>query len=225
MDEATLRGIAAQLARPSGEDAETVAAAMNEVNNAITARAIGTLAPRAGEAIAEIGPGNGALSVPIVEALGDNGRYLGIELSDDMARAAAATLRATGTARVDIYNGDCLSAPVDAASLDGLMAVNLLYFIDDLSGLFGQIANWLKPDGRAVFRVSSPDTLNAMPFTQYGFRIRPLEEIETALREPGLTNIAAAYHDEGTTRFAEQEFPVDSIVIEARARLATTSQK
>jgi SAM-dependent methyltransferase len=218
MDEATLRGIAARLARPSGEGAEAIATSMNEVNQFITARTIETLAPRAGEVIAEIGPGNGALSIPIVEALGDGGRYLGIELSDDMARGAVATLGPAGPARVDIHNGDCRSAPVDAGSLDGLMAINLLYFIDDLADLFGQIANWLKPDGRAVFGVRSPDSLNAMPFTQYGFRVRPLEEIETTLRQSGFTNITSAYHDEGTAMLGELEIPVDSIVIEARSR-------
>lgn len=216
MDETTLRAIAAQLARPSGDGAETIAAAMNEVNNAMTARAIKTLAPRAGEVIAEIGPGNGALSLPIVEALGDDGRYLGIELSEDMARAATAALGAAGPARVDIHNGDCRNAPVDTASLDGLMAVNLLYFIDDLPGLFGQIANWLKPGGRAVFAIRSADSLNAMPFTQYGFRVRPLAEIEAALREVGFADIASAYHDEGTTMLGELEISIDSIVIEAR---------
>ncbi len=218
MDETTLRGIAAQLARPTGEGAETIATSMNEVNNAITARAIETLAPRAGEVVAEIGPGNGVLSVPIVEVLGDGGRYLGIELSDDMARAAAATLKTAGAAHVDIHNGDCRSAPVDTASLDGLMAVNLLYFIDDLTDLFGQIANWLKQDGRAVFGIRSPESLNAIPFTQYGFRVRPLKEIETALRQSGFTNITSAYHDEGTTMFGELEIPVDSIIIGARSR-------
>ncbi len=166
MDETTLRSIAAQLARPSGEGAETIAATMNEVNNAITARVIETLAPQTGEIIAE----------------------------------------------------NCRSAPLDATSLDGLMAVNLLYFIDDLADLFGQISNWLKPDGRAVFGIRSADSLNAMPFTQYGFRVRPLEEIETALRQSGFSNIASTYQDEGTTMFGELEIPVDSIVIAARTR-------
>ena len=216
MDETTLRGIAAQLARPSGEGAETIAASMNEVNSVITARAIETLAPKAGEVIAEIGPGNGALSVPIVEALGDDGHYRGIELSEDMAPVAAVTLEAAGPARVDIHNGDCRSAPVGSASLDGLMAVNLLYFIDDLPHLFGQIANWLKPDGRAVFGIRSAESLAAMPFTQYGFRLRETAEIEATLRGAGLPNIISAYHDEGTTMLGEIEIPVDSIIIEAR---------
>ncbi len=218
MDETTLRNIAAQLARPSGDGAETFATSMNEVNSAITARAIAALAPRAGEVIAEIGPGNGTLSLPIVEALGDDGRYLGIELSGEMALAATATLRAAGAAHVEIHNGDCRSAPVAAASLDGLMAVNLLYFIDDLIDLFGQIANWLKPEGRVVFGIRSAESLNAMPFTQYGFRVCPLAEIERALGETGFSNVASVYHDEGTTMFGELEIPVDSIVIEARLR-------
>ncbi len=216
MDETALRGIAAQLARPSGDAAEQVAAAMNEVNSAITARAIEALAPQAGETIAEIGPGNGALSLPIVEALGQDGRYLGIDLSEDMARTAAATLSAAGAARVDIHNGDCQSAPIEAASLDGLMAVNLLYFIEDLPALLRQIASWLKPDGRAVFGIRSAESLTAMPFTQYGFRIRETAEIEAALRGAGFPNIASSYHDEGMTTLRELEIPIDSIIINAR---------
>ncbi|NNE85197.1 MAG: class I SAM-dependent methyltransferase [Alphaproteobacteria bacterium] len=218
MDETKLRGVAAQLARPSGDEAETIAAAMNEANAAITARTIENLAPQAGETVAEIGPGNGALSIPIIKALGDSGRYLGIELSEEMAQAAATRLQAAGSTKIDIHNGDCRSAPVDAASLDALMAVNLLYFIDDLPELFGQVANWLKPDGRALFGIRSPESLNAMPFTQFGFRVRSQEEVETALREAGLTNITSSYHDEGTTMLGELEIPVDSIVIDARSR-------
>lgn len=216
MDETALRSLAGQLAQPSGEAADQVAAAMNEANRAITVRAIDTLAPQAGETIAEIGPGNGALSLPIVKALGQDGRYLGIELSQEMARAAAASLGAANAARVDIHNGDCLSAPIDTASLDGLMAINLLYFIDDLPDLFGQIASWLKPAGRAVFGIRSADALKAMPFTQFGFRLREIEEIEAALRGSGFADVSSSYRDEGTTRLGELEIPVDSIVIEAR---------
>jgi SAM-dependent methyltransferase len=218
MDETKLRGVAAQLARPSGDEAETIATAMNDVNAAITAKTIEALAPQAGETVAEIGPGNGALSIPIVKAVGAGGRYLGIELSEEMAQAAATTLRAASSTPIDIHNGDCRSAPVDAASLDALMAVNVLYFIDDLPDLFSQIANWLKPDGRALFGIRSPESLNAMPFTQFGFRVRSQEEVAAALREAGLTNIASSYHDEGTTMLGELEIPVDSIVIEARLR-------
>ena len=218
MDETTLRGVAAQLARPSGKAAEQVAATMNAANCAMTARVIETLAPQADETIAEIGPGNGVLSLPIVDALGDGGRYLGIELSAEMAAAAANTLRAAGTARVDIYNGDCRSAPVGPDSLDGLMAVNVLYFVEDLAELFGTIAGWLKPDGRAVFGIRSPECLNALPFTQYGFRIRSLAAVEGPLRGAGFANIASSYRDEGKTMFGEMEIAIDSIVIEARPR-------
>lgn len=218
MDETALRGLAAQLARPSGDAATQLAAAMNGTNRAMTERAIEALAPQPGETIAEIGPGNGALSLPIVKALGDKGRYVGIELSEDMARAAAVTLQAAGAARIDIHTGDCRSAPVEDASLDGLMAINLLYFIDDLPALFGRIAVWLKPQGRAVFGIRSAGALKAMPFTQYGFRVRETEEIEAALRASGLGDVTSTYRDEGTTIFSEMEIPLDSVIIEARAR-------
>ena len=52
----------------------------------MTERSIEMLAPKSCERIVEIGPGNGILSIPIVESLGKGGHYIGIEWSTDMAR-------------------------------------------------------------------------------------------------------------------------------------------
>lgn len=213
MDDTQLQEIARQLSCPTGESGTTVGESMNEVNAFITARAIEALAPVAGERIAEIGPGNGALSRPVITALGQDGHYVGIELSGDMARAAKTCLKGEGQAKITIHEGDCLAAPIDEGSLDGLMAVNVLYFVEDLSGLFRGVSGWLKPGGRAVFGVRTPRSLDAMPFTRFGFRVRPGEEIEESLRASGFSRVDSSYYDEGVGKLGDMEIPLDSLIV------------
>ncbi|MBT5050815.1 MAG: class I SAM-dependent methyltransferase [Rhodospirillaceae bacterium] len=170
-EEKQLEEIASQLACPSGDGGSAMGEKMNDTNAFITERSIETLAPQAGERIVEIGPGNGVLSLPVVKALGDNGHYMGLELSEDMARQAQETLTRCGASRISIHTGDCRAAPIDERSIDGLIAINVLYFIDDISVFFAMVLRWLKPGGRAVFGVRSDQSLKGMPFTRYGFHI------------------------------------------------------
>lgn len=215
MDENQLREIAAQLACPSGDMGLSVAEAMNKGNAFISARTTETLNPKPGETIAEIGPGNGLLSSPVVEAIGRNGHYIGMELSSEMADTATQNLENLNSAQILIHVGDAMDAQIKKGTLDGLFAVNLLYFIEDLPGLFGEISNWLKPGGRAVFGVRSEKALKAIPFTRFGFRIRPLDKIMECLKASGFGSVESSYFDEGAETIAGLEVLVDSQIIMA----------
>lgn len=186
---------------------------MNSVNDFITQKAIEHLAPKQGESIAEIGPGNGMLSLPILEAIGAQGRYFGIDISVDMVRLAIANLQHQACFDVDVMCCDFSEAKIEEGSVDGLLAVNLLYFIADLPAFFAHIKQWLKPSGRAVFGVRSPDTLNAIPFTQYGFNIRTIESIKKAMTEAGFNNVESTQYDEGISAFEDVELSIDSVII------------
>ncbi|PSW16460.1 hypothetical protein C9J01_05530 [Photobacterium rosenbergii] len=216
MDKKQLRQVVNQLAYPHGDFGLDVAAKMNETNAFITARSIEALAPKNGEYIAELGPGNGALSIDLVRAIGSEGRYLGIELSDDMAISARKTLREVASARVDIHSGDCRSVSLTKASLDGLIAVNVLYFIDDLDRLFNQIRPWLKPMGRCVFGIRPVRTLESLKFHDFGHHIRSPEIIGNRLQKSGFADISVTYHDEGEGSLGDITFPNGSIIIRAQ---------
>ena len=153
MDKEELRKVTKQLSYPSGDLGVDISGKMNKTNAFITARTIEALDPSAGDFIAEIGPGNGALSSDVIQAIGPRGRYLGIEISKDMALLAEENLRKQGSTIIDVHSGDCHDAIVEEASLDGLLAVNMLYFIDDLNKLLVEIRPWFKPNGRCVFGI------------------------------------------------------------------------
>lgn len=215
MDENELREIAAQLACPSGNMGLNVAESMNKGNAFISARTTEMLNPRIGETIAEIGPGNGLLSTPVVEKIGKKGQYIGLELSSEMADIATQNLEKSNSAQILVHVGDAMDALIKKGTLDGLFAVNLLYFIEDMPGLFGKISNWLKPGGRAVFGVRSAKVLKEIPFTQFGFRIRPLDEIIECLRASGFGSVETSHFYEGRETIAGLEILVDSQIIMA----------
>ena len=215
LDNQALQALASQLSLPNGEDGTAIAEKMNETNAFITERSIEALAPTAGERIVEIGPGNGLLSRPIISALEKNGEYIALEPSVEMVQQAWNNLSGLHAAPVTIFTADSFSAPVMAHSVDGVMAVNVLYFIDNLDALFSKIATWLKPGGRAIFGIRSDQCLKAIPYTRYGFHIRSLEEIKASLLASGFQQVDSSYYDEGMQLFDELEIPLDALIIKA----------
>jgi len=213
MDEPTQKEIASQLSCPEGENGIATGEKMNSLNDFITQKTIEHLAPKQRESIVEIGPGNGMLSLPIIEAIGAQGRYLGIDQSADMARLAKANLQNQACPDVNMLCCDVSEAEIEKGSVDGLLAINVLYFIDDLPAFFTLIKKWLKRNSRVVFGVRSPQTLSAIPFTQYGFNIRSIESMEKAMTAAGFSAVESTQYDEGISSFEDIKLSVDSVII------------
>lgn len=212
MNEKELCFIASQLSCPQGEAGVDVGNKMNELNRFLTSKTIENLSPKQGEFIAEIGPGNGALSGELLEALGAKGHYLGIELSETMAKEARQAL-SNKDCIASIVCGDCLDVDIEAESLDGVVAVNVIYFIEDLIPFFKRLATWIKSEGRIVFGVRSEKALKALPFTQYGFNIRCTDDIKRLMEEAGFVSIEISVYDEGEVPFGDIMIAVDSVII------------
>ena len=215
MEESQLEAIASQLSCPQGEAGIETGHKMNLLNAFITARTLEKLATSPGETIIEIGPGNGALSEEMLNTLGAEGNYYGIELSEDMANAAQQRL-SKNECNVEIINCDCHHADIPAQSADGIMAVNLLYFIEDLEALFKQLKTWMKPGARVVFGVRSEKSLNSLPFVHYKFNVRTADEIVDIMNSNGFNEVDYSYHDEGEVMLGDIPLLVDSVIIHGR---------
>ncbi|WP_216902022.1 class I SAM-dependent methyltransferase, partial [Nocardia alni] len=73
------------------------------------------------------------------------------------------------------------------ASLDAVITVNTLYFVPELDRACAELARVLRPKGRVVIGVGDPDGMAKLPFTGYGFRLRPVAELTAALESAGLS--------------------------------------
>ena len=212
MQEQDLQLIASQLSCPTGEQGIEIGNKMNELNAFITNKSIEALSVNKDDSIVEIGPGNGVLSKPILDILGFDGHYIAIEASDVMAAELHRTLK-DKRCSTEIICEDCLNINIEKDSIDGIMGVNILYFVDDLIQFFNHIYGWMKPGGRAVFGIRSDKALEKLPFTKYGFNIRSTFQIEKYMKNAGFSGVKSVTFEEGEVPFGDITIPVDSVII------------
>ena len=212
MDPEAARETAAQLARPSGEAGLRITESMNRINASLTDYALRSLDLAGGDALLEVGPGNGRLSLGAVSSLGGDGMYLAFEYNEDIASVARSTF-ADASADVEVLSGDFMGHVPGGRRFDALMANNVLYFFDDLDALLRRCREWLRPGGRVAFGVRSMVSLAGLPFVEHGFHLRTLDEQLVALHRAGFGSIEAHFLPEEATDLEGAEVQVDSIVM------------
>jgi arsenite methyltransferase len=83
-----------------------------------------------------------------------------------------------------------------------LPAVGAAYIVCPTKALaFAEFANALKSSGQAVIGFGDPDVMQKLPIAPYGFRIRPVPEIVTALERADLTLKEHRQSGRGAGRF------------------------
>jgi arsenite methyltransferase len=178
--------IARQLGHPTGFAGRLVAKRLNRRNRRTIEGAIEALSGGPDAVIADVGFGGGIGLRLLLDRPGA-GAVHGVEVSSAMieqARAGFAEDLVAG--RLYIHHASIAALPLPASSLDGLITVNTIYFIDDLDQAFRELARTLRSSGRAVIGIGDPDAMEKMSFTAHGFRLRPVADIETALNHAGL---------------------------------------
>jgi len=187
--------LAAQLRHPHGEHALAVAESMNHSNGELNRAAIALLSVTPGEQVLEIGPGNAAFAQDLLRT--PRSRYVGVDVSAAMVDAGNALLAAHGLQdRADVRLGDAHALPLDSACIDAALAVNTLYFWDELKFPFAELTRVLRPGGRLCLAFGDAAFMRTLPFTGYAFHLHELAEVEQALRSAGLTVQAWRTHRE-----------------------------
>ena len=160
---------------------------LNRGNRPAVTAAVKATRLRAGQIGADIGFGGGLGLQLLLDVVGPAGHVHGVELSDTMLAAAQRRHRTEVTAgQMRLARGVLEHLPLDDSSVDGLITVNTLYFIEEVAAVFRELARVLRPAGRAVIGVGDPAAMARMPMTQHGFRLRSPEELTAGLADAGL---------------------------------------
>ncbi|MGH3950102.1 MAG: class I SAM-dependent methyltransferase [Pseudonocardiaceae bacterium] len=175
-------GVARQLAHPSGRPGRLVGRVLNLANRAVISAAVDALELQPGQVAVDVGFGGGAGLAMLLDRAGSQGRVHGVEVSGAMFAGASHRFRKAITAgTLELHKTPMTELPLDDASVDGIITVNTIYFVDSLDRAFAEVAGVLKPSGRFVVGIRDPDAMAKMPVTAHGFRIRPVDEVIDAL--------------------------------------------
>jgi arsenite methyltransferase len=181
-------GLAGQLAHPRGVRGRVVGKLLNRGNRGIVLAAVEATGARAGETVADIGFGGGLSLPPLLDAVGTDGRVIGVDIAASMIRGAAGRHREAVTqGRLVLHQAAMADLPMPAGSVDAAMTVHTLYFVADLASSLAALARVLVPGGRLAVGLGDPVGMRRIPATRYGFRLRPIPEIVSGLEASGFT--------------------------------------
>ncbi len=103
-----------------------------------------------GQTFADIGCGRGGVSLWVARATG--AALVGIDIAPTALHYAAEQVAAMGLAdRARFQEGEFAATGLPAASLDGVMSVDVLVFVVDKAAAVREMARVLRPGGRFVF--------------------------------------------------------------------------
>lgn len=135
-----------QLARPHGVLAPATGFVLNVVNRPINRWTIGALRLTGSEQVLDVGFGGG-VGLELVRRRLTSGRVVGIDISAEMAVAAA---RRFAGDRVRVLQTDVAALPFADASFDRAYSVNSVFFWPDPAAGLAEIHRVLRPGGLAV---------------------------------------------------------------------------
>lgn len=181
-----LAAIAGQLGRPHGRFNRVVAAALNRGNRPAITAAVRASAAAPGDVVADIGFGGGVGLSMLLDRVGADGIVHGVEISREMLdRARARNIRHRAAGQLRLSEGSLVALPLPDHSLDAAITVNTIYFVADLDDACAELARVLRPGGRLVVGIGDPDVMMRMPFTAYGFTLRPVDDVIATVLNAG----------------------------------------
>jgi arsenite methyltransferase len=111
---------------------------------------IGSLDPRPGETVLDLGSGPGLDAFLAARAVGPEGRVIGVDMTPRMIERAREGARKAGFANVEFREGRLEALPVADASVDAVTSNCVINLVPDKAAVFREVARVLRPGGRMV---------------------------------------------------------------------------
>ena len=205
--------LAAQLRHPQGEEGNKVADNMDDRNSPVILAAYQALAPADGDRILEIGPGS-AGHLPGLLAQASNLHYTGLDASRDMVLRARE--RYLGETRAAFIHGELTQAPLAPASMDRIVAVNVVYFWQPLPLALNVLNLLLRPGGTLVLGLRDHNSMANLPVFKHGFSTYHDPELQQALEQAGFTDTTLDTFAEDSVDVLGDTMHKRSVILTAR---------
>jgi SAM-dependent methyltransferase len=201
--------VARQLRRPEGEEGVKMGLLMNKSNRLIYEMTMDFLALKPGDAVLEIGMGNGHFVKELFQRQPAI-QYTGIDMSDVMVEAAIRENE--DNAHAAFYCTQKIQGHYNK-----VFAVNVLYFWDQPAVMLQEIHNALQPEGELVLAIRSKDTMESLPFTAHGFNLYDAASAKSLLEENGfkVTEVITAVEPERFAADGSKPVQMENICLRA----------
>jgi SAM-dependent methyltransferase len=104
-----------------------------------------------GEKVLEIGCGTGAATIPFAEAVGGQGRVVGVDISEPMLAGARQRVAESGLHNITLLQADAQTHRFDPESFDLITSRFGVMFFADPTAAFSNLLPALGPGGRLCF--------------------------------------------------------------------------
>ncbi|WP_019200474.1 class I SAM-dependent methyltransferase [Tsukamurella sp. 1534] len=174
--------------------------ALNRGNRSLVGAAIDASGATTGAAVADVGFGGGVGLELLLRRVGTPGRVHGVEVSDTMlAQARNRFGREIADGHLVLHEAPMEALPFEDGALDAIVSTNTIYFVEHLDVALAELARVLRPGGTLVLGIGDPERMASMPFTRFGFRLRPMRDVSVAMDAAGFTGSVAKQAGGGPT--------------------------
>ncbi len=141
----------AQIAQRIGYTAEDTAAVPEGANLGLGCGApLAAAALQEGETVLDLGSGAGFDAFLAAQAVGPNGRVIGVDMTDEMLAKARANAQRAGVGNVEFRKGYIEALPVEDASVDVVLSNCVINLVPDKAAVYREVARVLRAGGRMV---------------------------------------------------------------------------
>jgi len=119
----------------------------------MSTRTVELAALRPGDTAIDVACGNGPGLLAASRGVGPGGRVIGIDFATQMLDIAEERIRAAGVENVELRTGDMTALDIAPGSVDALLCVLGVFFVDDMPGLLRSFWSLVRPGGRMAITV------------------------------------------------------------------------
>ena len=122
---------------------------------------------RPGESVLDLGTGTGSVALRVASKVGEDGRVIGNDISQEMLGLAARKAKELDITNVEFQEGRAENIPAEDSSFDVVLASLSLMYVIDRGAAAREIGRVLRPGGRLVAAVwAAPDRCDIVLFQQ-----------------------------------------------------------
>ena len=208
-----LKILAAQLRKPDGVTGKHIGEVMNNGNRLINESTIVALDLVDEDFVLEIGMGNGFFVKDLLQSKRPIW-YVGLDYSEVMVEEAKKiNVAFVESGQAEFLFGTADSLPFDDEAFSKVFTINTIYFWGNAGKELTEVKRVLRPGGKFVIAVRSKDTMQQMPFTEFGFIKYDEQELVAVLEHNGFTITDIYRQKEPAFDFNGQQFQLENIMV------------